>query len=59
MKKHYRNIFLPCFLICLILVLIMCKPKSKAPFTPYVPEEEDPQTMMCVDMESYRLSIGD
>jgi len=59
-KKHCLKIAFLCFLVCLILSFFLsCKPKSKGTFEPYVPEEEDPQTMMCVDMDSGRASYGD
>ena len=58
-KNHYIKIAVLCFILCLILSFFLtCKPKSKGTFEPYVPEE-DPKTMVCVDMESLRLSIGD
>jgi len=58
-KKYLIKIALLCFLVCLILSFFLsCKPKSKGTFEPYIPEEE-PKMMVCMDMESYRLSIGD
>ena len=45
-KQAFRNLALICFLICLTLALMICKPKSKGTFEPYVPDEQDPQTVM-------------
>jgi len=61
-KKYLGRAIILCLFIFLILLALLtevnCKPKSKAPTIPYVPEE-DPQTMICMSMDSLRLSIGD
>jgi len=60
-NRNLLRIFFVCWLIVgaiLLFVLIDCKQKSKGTFEPYVPEE-DPKTMVCVSMESVRVSGAD